>query len=142
MTPVGPRCPDHATAGKPSNRPPLKARAPRTAHLAIARGEPVVTYSLIALNVVIYLITVAQGAGFDGMTTEAHRLHDRAPIRPMWQRPQRRNPGVNPNTCILNTIGTPHVRPAQAMARKEPRLEGGGVIDGSLEGFHHRKGFS
>ena len=65
MTPVGPRCPDHATTGKPRNRPPLTARAPRNARLAIARGEPVVTYALIAIDVVIYLVTVAQGAGIN-----------------------------------------------------------------------------
>jgi membrane associated rhomboid family serine protease len=65
MTPVGPRCPDHATAGKPRNVPPLSVRAPRTARMAIARGEPIVSYSLIAINVAIYLFTVAQGAGIN-----------------------------------------------------------------------------
>jgi membrane associated rhomboid family serine protease len=65
MTPVGPRCPDHATTGKPHNRPPLTTRAPRNARLALARGEPVVTYALIGLNVLVYLVTVAQGAGIN-----------------------------------------------------------------------------
>jgi membrane associated rhomboid family serine protease len=65
MTPVGPRCPDHATTGKPRTLAAVGARAPRTARLAVARGEPVVTWALIGINVAIYLVTVAQGAGIN-----------------------------------------------------------------------------
>jgi membrane associated rhomboid family serine protease len=65
MTPVGPRCPDHATAGKPSTLAAVGARAPRSARLALARGTPIVTYALIGLNALIYLITVAQGGGIN-----------------------------------------------------------------------------
>jgi membrane associated rhomboid family serine protease len=60
MTPVGPRCPDHAyarAAGSASQR--VRMAMPRT------RGAPVVTWALIATNVVIYLITVAQGGGIN-----------------------------------------------------------------------------
>ena len=64
--PVGIRCPDHASVRRgPTARikPPTVRRAPG---LALATGESPVTYALIALNVVIYLITVAQGhAGFN-----------------------------------------------------------------------------
>jgi membrane associated rhomboid family serine protease len=64
MTPVGPRCPDHATQGRPSLRAPGRQRAVRRfAHLR--SEQPFVTYGLIGLNVLIYLITVAQGAGIN-----------------------------------------------------------------------------
>jgi membrane associated rhomboid family serine protease len=33
--------------------------------MAVARGEPLVTWSLIGINVAIYLVTVAQGAGIN-----------------------------------------------------------------------------
>jgi membrane associated rhomboid family serine protease len=62
MTPVGPRCPDHATQGRPKLRAPVQERAKRRAG-AFQRNEPVVTWALIAANVVVYLITVAQGSG-------------------------------------------------------------------------------
>jgi membrane associated rhomboid family serine protease len=64
MTPVGPRCPDHATQGKPTLRAPVRQRASRRAAY-FTTAEPVVTYGLIAVNVVIYLITVAQGSGIN-----------------------------------------------------------------------------
>ena len=64
--PVGIRCPDHASVRRgPTTKlkPPTVRRAPG---LALATGESPVTYALIAINVVIYLITVAQGhAGFN-----------------------------------------------------------------------------
>src|SRR6266545_7171 len=64
MTPVGPRCPDHATQGRPSLRAPARQRAVR--RFAYIRTEqPFVSYGLIGLNVLIYLITVAQGAGIN-----------------------------------------------------------------------------
>jgi membrane associated rhomboid family serine protease len=64
MTPVGPRCPDHATQGQSKVRAPVRRRATRRASY-ISTEQPVVTWSLIALNVVVYLITVAQGAGIN-----------------------------------------------------------------------------
>jgi membrane associated rhomboid family serine protease len=60
MTPVGPRCPDHAyvrAAGTAGQR--VRMAMPRT------RGAPVVTWTLIATNVLIYLVTVAQGVGIN-----------------------------------------------------------------------------
>jgi membrane associated rhomboid family serine protease len=64
MTPVGPRCPDHATQGRERLRAPARQRAVR--RFAYLRSEqPIVTYGLIGLNVLIYLITVAQGAGIN-----------------------------------------------------------------------------
>jgi len=59
---VGIRCPDHAGArgGKKARqiRPP---RVPRAQGTALASGRAPVTKALIALNVVIYLVTVEQG---------------------------------------------------------------------------------
>jgi membrane associated rhomboid family serine protease len=65
--PVGIRCPDHASVRRagPTTRikPPTVRRAPG---IALATNRAPVTYTLIAINVVIYLITVAQGhAGFN-----------------------------------------------------------------------------
>jgi membrane associated rhomboid family serine protease len=60
MTSVGPRCPDHAyagAAGTTSQR--VRMAMPRT------QGVPVVTWALIATNVLVYLVTVSQGAGIN-----------------------------------------------------------------------------
>jgi membrane associated rhomboid family serine protease len=60
MTPVGPRCPDHAYAragGSTAQR--VRMAMPRT------QSAPVVTWALIATNVLVYLVTVAQGAGIN-----------------------------------------------------------------------------
>jgi membrane associated rhomboid family serine protease len=60
MTSVGPRCPDHARAspaGTPRQR--VRMRMPRT------QSGPVVTWALVAVNVLVYLVTVAQGAGIN-----------------------------------------------------------------------------
>lgn len=64
MTPVGPRCPDHATQGKPRVRPPTRTRATRRV-TSMRSEQPVVTWALIGVNVIVYLITVAQGAGIN-----------------------------------------------------------------------------
>jgi membrane associated rhomboid family serine protease len=64
MTPVGPRCPDHATQGKPSLRAPVRQRAQRRA-VTLSTDQPIVTWALIGINVLVYLITVAQGAGIN-----------------------------------------------------------------------------
>ncbi len=63
MTPVGPRCPDHATTGQPTRRAPARVRAERRFTFAVRSGEPIVTWGLIGVNVIVYLITVAQGFG-------------------------------------------------------------------------------
>jgi membrane associated rhomboid family serine protease len=64
MTPVGPRCPDHATQGQPKLRAPTRQRAAsRVGYLQ--RSQPIVTWTLIGLNVLVYLITVGQGAGIN-----------------------------------------------------------------------------
>jgi membrane associated rhomboid family serine protease len=64
--PVGIRCPDHATA---SGRRPAARIRPRPVRrapgLALASGSAPVTRLLIAANVAIYLITAAQGGGFN-----------------------------------------------------------------------------
>jgi membrane associated rhomboid family serine protease len=64
--PVGIRCPDHASVRRsgPATRikPPTVRRAPG---IALATGRAPVTWTLIAANVAIYLITVVQGAGLD-----------------------------------------------------------------------------
>jgi membrane associated rhomboid family serine protease len=64
MTPVGPRCPDHATQGRPSVRAPVRQRASRRVAY-IRTDQPFVSYGLIGVNVLVYLITVAQGAGIN-----------------------------------------------------------------------------
>ena len=64
MTPVGPRCPDHATQGKPRLRAPARARATRRV-TSLSSEQPFVTWGLIGLNVLVYLITVAQGNGIN-----------------------------------------------------------------------------
>jgi membrane associated rhomboid family serine protease len=64
MTPVGPRCPDHATTGRPARRAPVQERARRRAG-SLQTSQPIVTMALIGLNVLVYLITVAQGAGIN-----------------------------------------------------------------------------
>jgi membrane associated rhomboid family serine protease len=62
MTPVGPRCPDHATQGKPSLRAPARERAARRVSY-ISTEQPFVSYGLIGVNVVVYLISISQAGG-------------------------------------------------------------------------------
>ena len=64
MTPVGPRCPDHATQGRPRTKAPVRVRTQRRV-TAISTDEPIVTWALVGVNVLVYLITVAQGAGIN-----------------------------------------------------------------------------
>jgi len=64
FAPVGIRCPDHAGARRTATtrlRPRNVRRAPG---VALASGSAPVTRILIAINVAIYLLTVAQGHGF------------------------------------------------------------------------------
>jgi len=80
MTPVGPRCPDHATQGKPrvgatstrtrAGAPSARMRARTRRNVSMrsvtmSTEQPLVTWGLIALNVLVYLITVAQGSGIN-----------------------------------------------------------------------------
>jgi membrane associated rhomboid family serine protease len=62
---VGIRCPDHAGIRRgPTTR--LRPRPVRRAPgIALATGSAPVTRILIAINVAIYLLTVAQGSGFN-----------------------------------------------------------------------------
>jgi membrane associated rhomboid family serine protease len=60
MTPVGPRCPDHAYV----RRAGAVGRQVRMA-MPLPRGAPFVTWTLIGVNVLVYLVTVAQGAGIN-----------------------------------------------------------------------------
>lgn len=67
FAPVGIRCPDHATTSgrrSPTTRikPPTVRRAPG---VALATGRAPVTRVLIALNLAIYVVTAAQGSGFN-----------------------------------------------------------------------------
>jgi membrane associated rhomboid family serine protease len=65
FAPVGIRCPDHAGVRQgPATR--LRPRPVRRAPgVALASGNAPVTRILIAINVAIYLITAAQGGGFN-----------------------------------------------------------------------------
>jgi membrane associated rhomboid family serine protease len=61
VAPVGLRCPDHAT-----NRPP-PVRVARTAArtVAVSAKNAYVTQVLIAINVLVYIVTVVQGSGIN-----------------------------------------------------------------------------
>jgi membrane associated rhomboid family serine protease len=63
--PVGIRCPDHASTG---GRQAAPRRAARRAGMSLARRGPFVTQALIAINVGIYLLQVAMGAGLNADT--------------------------------------------------------------------------
>ena len=66
VAPVGIRCPEHA--GK---QPAAAPRAVRKVQRPLARrgivvtGTALVTKILLAVNVVVYLITISQGAGIN-----------------------------------------------------------------------------
>ena len=67
VAPVGIRCPDHATksgaAPGPKRAARQVARMPRTLRSSVPRDETLVTKVLIGINLAVYLVTVAQGAG-------------------------------------------------------------------------------
>jgi membrane associated rhomboid family serine protease len=65
FAPVGIRCPDHASvSGRRSPAARIRPRPVRRAPgVALATGSAPVTRILIAVNVAIYLLTVAQGGG-------------------------------------------------------------------------------
>jgi membrane associated rhomboid family serine protease len=66
FAPVGIRCPDHASATGRRAPTRLKPRPVRRAPgIALATNNAPVTYVLIAVNLLIYLIGASQGAGFN-----------------------------------------------------------------------------
>src|SRR5262245_18379077 len=60
--PVGLRCPEHATVGGHARSP---HRTARQMQRRISSHDARATIGLIALNVAVYLVTVAQGAGIN-----------------------------------------------------------------------------
>lgn len=60
FAPVGIRCPDHANIGAAASSP---ARTVRSMQRRAGTLQAPVTVVLIAINVLVYLITVAQGSG-------------------------------------------------------------------------------
>jgi membrane associated rhomboid family serine protease len=62
FAPVGIRCPDHANVGAPK---PSAQRTVRHARGRAAATTAPATLTLVALNVLIYLITVSQGGGLN-----------------------------------------------------------------------------
>ena len=64
FAPVGIRCPEHANMGAPaSSRSP--ARTVRTARRRLSSHEAPATVALIALNVLVYVVTVVKGVGLN-----------------------------------------------------------------------------
>jgi membrane associated rhomboid family serine protease len=63
--PVGIRCPDHATAGGKTAAP---RRVARTASRSLSAYGPFITFTLIGLNVGIYLLQLFMGAGLSANT--------------------------------------------------------------------------
>ena len=72
--PVGVRCPDHASVRTRSPaariKPPQVRRAPG---IALSTGSAPVTYTLIALNAVIYLIGASQGGSLNQAGSSIYR---------------------------------------------------------------------
>jgi membrane associated rhomboid family serine protease len=60
--PVGIRCPDHAGA---SGRRGAPRRAARRASTSLSRSGPFVTYTLIGINVGVFLLELLLGAGYN-----------------------------------------------------------------------------
>jgi membrane associated rhomboid family serine protease len=64
FAPVGLRCPDHAASG--GGAPKVQRQIQRVARGARVRPtDAIVTKILVGLNVIVYLITVAQGSGLN-----------------------------------------------------------------------------
>lgn len=64
--PVGIRCPDHARASGKTAAPRQAAR--RASRSVSLRGGPIVTFTLIGLNVGIYLVQLLMGSGLSANT--------------------------------------------------------------------------
>jgi membrane associated rhomboid family serine protease len=66
FAPVGLRCPDHAgTVAHGTPRAVRSVQRPLARRGVVIRGEAIVTRILVALNILVYLITVAQGSGLN-----------------------------------------------------------------------------
>jgi membrane associated rhomboid family serine protease len=65
MSPVGPRCPEHAGSARVGGRLGTSKRAVRVPRAAGGGMNAPVTRLLIALNVAIYLVTAVQGNGLN-----------------------------------------------------------------------------
>jgi membrane associated rhomboid family serine protease len=63
--PVGIRCPDHATAGGKAAAP---RRAARSASRSLSQYGPFVTFTLIGINVGVFLLELVMGAGLNGQS--------------------------------------------------------------------------
>ena len=61
FAPVGIRCPDHAGVGRAASRSP--AQRARMAQRTVSRSEAPATMALVAVIVLVYVVTVVQGAG-------------------------------------------------------------------------------
>lgn len=62
FAPVGIRCPDHAAVGAPKGQ--ARRTAQRVQHSARSTATPA-TIALVAVNVLVYLVTIAQGTGIN-----------------------------------------------------------------------------
>lgn len=62
FAPVGIRCPDHANIGAPKGQ---AKRAVRKVQFGVSRSSAPATMALIGLNVLFYIVTVAQGNGIN-----------------------------------------------------------------------------
>jgi membrane associated rhomboid family serine protease len=60
FAPVGIRCPEHASVGAPKRAATRTARQVRG---TFTRGQAPITKAIIAINVLIFLITIGQGSG-------------------------------------------------------------------------------
>jgi membrane associated rhomboid family serine protease len=66
FAPVGLRCPDHAGVTHATTRTAVrKVQRPLARRGIVIGGTALVTRILVALNVIVYLITVAQGSGIN-----------------------------------------------------------------------------
>jgi membrane associated rhomboid family serine protease len=77
FAPVGIKCPDHAGVGAAKRRPASPQRTARQAQHTIAGLEAPATVGLVALNVLVYLITVYQGTG---VSAPGGRLFDQGAL--------------------------------------------------------------
>jgi membrane associated rhomboid family serine protease len=64
FAPVGIKCPEHAGTRRRPSRPAAQ-RTVRQARYGVAGLDAPATVGLVALNVLVYLVTVAQGAGIN-----------------------------------------------------------------------------
>ncbi len=65
FAPVGLRCPDHAGVTRSTPRPVRSVQRPLARRGITLPTTAIVTRILVALNVIVYLITVAQGSGIN-----------------------------------------------------------------------------